>query len=236
MSKLITSINGVRGRRIDIYDNKCVIKTDVTIGSVISHNATDGEKTIFYIDVTGVQFKESGLAIGFLQFETPSSQMNNLSNNFFSENTFTFEKQNDYMRKVYEFVVARIEGYKYGTISEAPISLYSEAEEELQKQMKAEAELREQQKQAEKKQLQEMIEQDHQNSAETNIILSFAEQASTLQSMTEILKLWKEFPEDFREAYTIISSKLESSARNERLYGKDEKAAENFVNWLKELS
>lgn len=84
MSKLITSINGVRGRRIDIYDNKCVIKTDVTIGSVISHNATDGEKTIFYIDVTGVQFKESGLAIGFLQFETPSSQMNNLSNNFFS--------------------------------------------------------------------------------------------------------------------------------------------------------
>ena len=235
MSNLICSIGGARGRSIKIYDNKCIISTNVTVGSVLTHNATDGEKTIFYIDVTGVQFKESGLTLGFLQFETPSSQMNNQSSNFFSENTFTFDKDNEYMRKVYEFVVARIEGYKYGTIDEAPTSLYSEAEE-LQKQMKADAELREQQKQAEKKQFQEMIEQVHQNSAETNIILSFAEQASTLHSMTEILKLWKELPEDFREAYTIISSKLESSARNERLYGKDEKAAENFVNWMKELS
>lgn len=235
MSNLICSISGARGRSIKIYDNKCIISTNVTVGSVLTHNATDGEKTIFYIDVTGVQFKESGLTLGFLQFETPSSQMNNQSSNFFSENTFTFDKDNEYMRKVYEFVVARIEGYKYGTIDEAPTSLYSEAEE-LQKQMKADAELREQQKQAEKKQFQEMIEQVHQNSAETNIILSFAEQASTLHSMTEILKLWKELPEDFREAYTIISSKLESSARNERLYGKDEKAAENFVNWMKELS
>ena len=235
MSNLICCISGARGRSIKIYDNKCIISTNVTVGSVLTHNATDGEKTIFYIDVTGVQFKESGLTLGFLQFETPSSQMNNQSSNFFSENTFTFDKDNEYMRKVYEFVVARIEGYKYGTIDEAPTSLYSEAEE-LQKQMKADAELREQQKQAEKKQFQEMIEQVHQNSAETNIILSFAEQASTLHSMTEILKLWKELPEDFREAYTIISSKLESSARNERLYGKDEKAAENFVNWMKELS
>ena len=108
MSNLICSISGARGRSIKIYDNKCIISTNVTVGSVLTHNATDGEKTIFYIDVTGVQFKESGLTLGFLQFETPSSQMNNQSSNFFSENTFTFDKDNEYMRKVYEFVVARI--------------------------------------------------------------------------------------------------------------------------------
>ena len=68
------------------------------------------------------------------------------------------------------------------------------------------------------------------------MILSFIEQASTLHSMSEILKLWKKLPEDFREKYTIVSSKLESSAKNERLYGKDEKSVENFIKWLNELS
>lgn len=104
MSNLICSIDGARGRRIDVYDNKCVIYTDVTVGSVLTNNATDGEKTIFYKDCIGIQYKEPGIMIGYLQIETASGQMNNLKNNFFAENTFTFENQTELVREVYQYM------------------------------------------------------------------------------------------------------------------------------------
>jgi hypothetical protein len=55
---------------------------------VLSGNATDGEKTIYYIDVIGLQYKASGFVIGYIQFETASGQMNNGSSNFWGENSF----------------------------------------------------------------------------------------------------------------------------------------------------
>lgn len=118
MANLICKLVGVRGRTMEVYDTKCVIKTDVTVGSVLTSNATDGEKTIFYIDCSGIQFKESKFAIGYIQMETPSMQMNNQSSNFFSENTFTFEDgknnlTNGFMRIVYHYICDRVEGYKY---------------------------------------------------------------------------------------------------------------------------
>lgn len=89
---LLYDLEGVRGRHIEIYERKCVITTTATVGSVVTGNATDGEKTIFYPDVVGIQFKKSGVTIGYLQFETSSAQMNNQASNVFSENTFTFEE------------------------------------------------------------------------------------------------------------------------------------------------
>ena len=120
MAKLICKLEGVRGREMKLYDTKCVITTNKTAGSFITGNITDGEKTIFLSDVVGVQFKESGALIGYLQFETPSMQMNNKNDNMFSENTFTFEHgkngvTNVLMKKVYSYVVDRIEELKYGT-------------------------------------------------------------------------------------------------------------------------
>lgn len=124
MSKLIFKIPGARGREIAVFDNKCVITTNITLGSVLTNNALDGEKTIFYIDVVGVQFKLSGMTLGYLQLETPSMQMNNQSSNMFSENTFTFEgtkEINELMLQVRDYIIARIEGYKYGTIHQVPV-------------------------------------------------------------------------------------------------------------------
>lgn len=77
---------------------------------------------MFLIDVVGVQFKKSGLTIGYLQFETPSLQMNNEKSNMFSENTFTFEDgkngvTNQLMQEVYNYVVDRIERLKYRDIN-----------------------------------------------------------------------------------------------------------------------
>ena len=118
MAKLICKLEGVRGRTMTLYDTKCVIKTKVTAGSVITGNATDGEKTLFLKDVVGVQFKESGALIGYLQFETSSIQMNNQKSNMFSENTFTFEHNkngvtNEQMEIIYHQVCNIIEAIKY---------------------------------------------------------------------------------------------------------------------------
>jgi hypothetical protein len=87
-------IDGARGRSIEIFPYKCVISVGTTLGSVITRNATDGEKTIYYGDCIGFQHKYPGITIGYLQFETASSTGNNLTNNFFNENTFTYEKHN----------------------------------------------------------------------------------------------------------------------------------------------
>jgi hypothetical protein len=119
MANLIYDLIGVRGRRMKLYDTKCVITTDKTVGSFITGNIADGEKTIFLKDVVGVQFKKSGMLIGYLQFETPSMQMNNQKDNMFSENTFTYEAgkngiTNELIEEVYNYVVDRIEGLKYG--------------------------------------------------------------------------------------------------------------------------
>lgn len=121
MSKFICGLIGRRGREMKLYDNKVVINTKKTFGSFITGNITDGEKTIFLCDVVGVQFKKSGFLLGYLQFETPSSQMNNKKSNMFSENTFTFEIgtkgiTNELMQAVYEFVLNRIEEIKYNTV------------------------------------------------------------------------------------------------------------------------
>lgn len=103
---LVYEIIGARGRSIRVYPYKCIINTSVTAGSLIANNATDGEKTIYYKDVVGIQFKKSGVTIGYLQFETSSGTMNNEKSNFFSENTFTFEADKDeIMEEVYEYII-----------------------------------------------------------------------------------------------------------------------------------
>lgn len=89
---LVYRINGARGRSIDIYPYKCVITTGVTLGSVLTRNATDGEKTIYYQDCIGLQVKYPGLTLGYVQFETAAPTQNNSSSNFFNENTFTYEE------------------------------------------------------------------------------------------------------------------------------------------------
>lgn len=110
-------IKGVRGKWISIYPDKVVIDTKVTLGSIITRNATDGEKTVYYSDVIGVQFKESAMTIGYLQLETASSAMNNKNSNFFSENTFTFDISviaNETMQQVADYVKQQVNNVKSG--------------------------------------------------------------------------------------------------------------------------
>ena len=50
----VYSIEGVRGRHINVYEDKAVISTSVGIGSILTGNVSDGEKTIYYVDCIGV--------------------------------------------------------------------------------------------------------------------------------------------------------------------------------------
>ena len=110
--EVIYKIKGARGRSITIYPYKCVIKTEPTAGSIITGNATDGEKTIYFKDCIGIQYKRLGVTLGYLQLETAGSIMNNAKSNFFNENTFTFEALTETMDEVYEFIIGAIEEAK----------------------------------------------------------------------------------------------------------------------------
>lgn len=112
---IVYHIEGARGRIIDVYPDKCVITTNVTLGSVLTQNATDGEKTIYYQDCIGLQIKYSGLALGYLQLETAAMSMNNSSSNFFNENSFTYEESNidnHEMCVVVDYIKARLDEIK----------------------------------------------------------------------------------------------------------------------------
>lgn len=132
---LIYNLTGCRGRSLRVYENKCIFKVSITVGSILTQNATDGEKTIYYSDVIGVQFKPSGLAIGYLQLETASSSGNNKTSNFFNENSFTYEPQNitnEEMEKVVAYIRERVEACKEAKnnpVIAAPIAAVSVADE-----------------------------------------------------------------------------------------------------------
>ncbi len=115
LNDVIYHIEGARGRVIDIYPHKCVITTGVTFGSIITRNATDGEKTIYYQDCIGLQVKYPGVTIGYIQFETASMTMNNTGSNFFNENSFTFEEtqiSSDEMNIVVNYIKNQLEAIK----------------------------------------------------------------------------------------------------------------------------
>ena len=130
MSNLIYDLNGCRGRQIKVFEDKVVLSVKAGLGSFITGNVSDGEKTIYYADCIGVQFKKSGLQIGYLQFETAGGIMNNKANNFFNENTFTWDKpqqSNEKMEEVSKYVKERVEYYK--NAKNTPVAAISPAEE-----------------------------------------------------------------------------------------------------------
>ena len=109
----IYDLTGARGRRIKVYEDRCIISTKVGVGSIITGNLSDGEKTIYYNDVIAVQFKRSNLQLGYLQLETAASTMNNKASNFFNKNTFTFDGNLDFkMEEVQKYIKQKVDEAK----------------------------------------------------------------------------------------------------------------------------
>ncbi len=112
---VIYAVQGVRGRFLRVFDDKCIITVKPGLGSLLTHNATDGEKTIYFVDCVGVQFKQAGYTIGYLQLETAASSGNNKNSNFFAENSFTFDINtisNEDMQTVADFIKKKIDQLK----------------------------------------------------------------------------------------------------------------------------
>lgn len=259
MSVLICKLNGSRGRRIAVYDNKCVITTDVSLGSILTSNALDGQKTIFYIDVQGVQFKKCGMTLGYIQLETASMQMNNQTSNMFSENTFTFDRSsgdlNIIMEKIHDYIVDRIESYKYNTPAQKEYlyQVVSCAERVPEcsmnftivsqvKKERADAEQLLAQEQAEKKQR----ELDAQQQAMENLrhtiqakdgatqIELFLAQASTCGKIKEILDLWNSFT--WNDTFSLtFGKKISEAAQIERMYGSSSSRLNKLIEELKNM-
>lgn len=91
-NNIVYDLRGNVGKHLTVYPDKVVIKSKAGIASFLVGNSTDGEKTIYFADCIGIQYKKSGLTIGYVQFETSSGMMNNRSDNYWSENSFTWEK------------------------------------------------------------------------------------------------------------------------------------------------
>lgn len=113
MSEKIYELKGSKGKCLDVYEDKVVIRAKVNVASVLAGNALNGEKTIYFTDCIGIQFKKAGLMIGYLQFETASSKGND---NLFAENSFNWDAMlnisNKTMIEVAEYCKKQIEEYK----------------------------------------------------------------------------------------------------------------------------
>ena len=251
MSVQICQLSGSRGRSIDVYDNKCVITTDVTLGSIMTRNALDGQKTIFYIDVTGVQFKRCGLTIGYLQLETGSLQMNNQSDNMFSENTYTFVQAinnitNDLIQALHDYIVDRIEGYKYGfePSSESLEKLLEELERTgnanrssiILKRRAEKWHLEEAQKrEAAQKAYAEKVESIREAMGGANsqpAVAAFLKSAESCESIADIKIAWQAAALDVGAVGEEITNKINQAARIERTYGSGPQDIESLVHSL----
>lgn len=117
---IVYQVNGVRGRKIKVFEDRCVMKVTANLGSFFTGNVSDGEKTIYYADCVGVQFKEAGIQIGYLQLETASNIINQRASNFFNENSFTFDistTTNEKMREIRDYIQGQIRRIKNGNQS-----------------------------------------------------------------------------------------------------------------------
>lgn len=135
-AEAVYSLDGVRGRHIDIFENKVVLTVKASVGSLLTGNITDGEKTIYFSDCIGVQFKKSGLTIGYLQFETAGGIMNNQASNFFNENTFTWDttkQSNEKMQEVAAYCKKRVDEIKAGKNASPSIVQQLSPADELKK-------------------------------------------------------------------------------------------------------
>ena len=134
MPGVIYSLDGARGRHMDVYDDRVCITTEVTLGSLFTGNVTDGTKEIYYSDVISVQAKAPSLTLGYIQLETASVMMNNKGDNFFNENTFTYNESdlpNGLADEVVSFIKNKVSECKAN--KNAPVVAQLSAADELKK-------------------------------------------------------------------------------------------------------
>lgn len=107
------------GRILDVYDNKVVFTSTqststLVTGLVFGTSVTQGEKTIYYKDAIGVQYKPSSIADGYIQIETAAGGVTSSSSQYGGENSIQFsgKERNAEAEIVVDFIRKQIEEIK----------------------------------------------------------------------------------------------------------------------------
>ena len=107
------------GKILDVYDNKVVFSSTkststLVTGIVFGTSVTQGEKTIYYKDAIGVQYKPSSIADGYIQVETAAGGVTSSSSQYGGENSIQFsgKERNAEAEIIVAFIKNKIEEIK----------------------------------------------------------------------------------------------------------------------------
>lgn len=83
------------GKILDVYDNKVVFTSTQSTSTVVTGlffgtSVTQGEKTIYFKDAIGVQYKPSSVLDGYIQVETAAGGVSSSSSQYSGENSIQF--------------------------------------------------------------------------------------------------------------------------------------------------
>ena len=123
------------GKILDVYDNKVVFTSTqststLVTGFLFGGSVTQGEKTIYYKDALGVQYKPSSVLDGYIQIETAAGNMTSSSSQYGGENSIQFsgKERNAEAEVIVAFIKKQIDAIKNTPTGEA-IHKVSPAEE-----------------------------------------------------------------------------------------------------------
>ena len=107
------------GKILDVYENKvifCSTKSTSTVvtGLMFGTSMTQGEKTIYYKDTIGVQYKPSSFVDGYIQIETAAGGVSSSSSQYGGENAIQFsgKEKNAEAEIIVNYIRSRIEEIK----------------------------------------------------------------------------------------------------------------------------
>ena len=107
------------GKILDIYENKAVFTSTqststMVTGLVFGTSTTQGEKTIYFKDAIGVQYKPSSITDGYIQIETAAGGVSSTSSQYGGENSIQFggKKANEEAEIIATYIRKQIEEIK----------------------------------------------------------------------------------------------------------------------------
>ena len=111
------------GKILDVYDNKVVFTSThststLVTGFLVGNSVTQGEKTIYYKDAIGVQYKPSTILDGYIQVETAAGGVTSSSSQYGGENAIQFsgKERNAEAEVIVAFIKKQIDEIKNAPI------------------------------------------------------------------------------------------------------------------------
>lgn len=122
------------GKILDVYENKVVFTSTqststIVTGLVFGTSVTQGEKTIYFKDAIGVQYKPSSIADGYIQIETAAGGVSTSNSQYGGENSIQFgKKSNEEAEMMVAYIRKQIENIKNAPVG-GVVQQLSSAEE-----------------------------------------------------------------------------------------------------------